>query len=152
MAAVNASHRFAPGGGWSTWNVPPWVEPTPTVVYYTGTTGLTMTFSGAVSIFGFEAEPNPYEVHNMTALFKYQGSPVGSISMPVDGSGGARLFAARGTLFDEVVFSSDTDFSVARVRYGYDPNMNPVPEAGTLVSLGSMLGAGLLWLRRRFQS
>lgn len=144
--------RIAPGGGWSTWNSPPWVEPTPTHVLYTGVTSLTMTFSNPVSIFGFEAEPDPFGVHNLSAVFYLAGNPVGSITLPVEGNAGARLFAARGTFFDEVVFGGPVDFAIARLRYGMDPGGEPIPEAGTLASFGSMAGLGLLWLRRRFLS
>lgn len=142
-------YRFTPGGGWATWNTPPWVEPTPTDVFFTGVTSLTMTFSRPVTTFGFEAEPNPLDVYNMSAVFYYSGSPVGTITLPVDGNGGARLFAATGTLFDQVVFSSTVDFAVGRLRYG-DTSPDVIPEAGTLASFGSMAGLGLLWLRRRF--
>lgn len=143
-------YRYAPGGGWSTWASPPWVEPTPTDVFYTGVTSLTLTLSQPVNIFGFEAEPNPFSTHSMTAYF-YNGSTlVGSITRDVNGNSGARLFAAYGDWFDRVVFSSNVDFAIGNVRYGMGPQ--PVPEAGTLASLGSFAGLGLLWLRRRFTS
>ena len=142
--------RVVPGD-WSTWNSPPWVEtPTPHVLY-TGVTTLTMTFSNPVSIFGFEAEPDPFNIYNMSAVFYLGPNPVGTITLPVNGNAGARLFAARGTFFDSVVFSSQVDFAIARLRYGMDPGgPAAIPEAGTLASFGSMAGLGLLWIRRRF--
>lgn len=151
LSAGADQYRQAPGSGWSTWNSPPWVEPTPTdVFYFPDVTSLTMTFSNPVNIFGFEGQPKPFAVHDMSAIFYMGGSQVGNITLPVDGNSGARLFAAQGTWFDQVVFSSDTEFAIGRVRYGNEPDV--VPEAGTLASFGSMAGFGLLWLRRRLSA
>jgi len=142
--------RIAPGGGWATWGTPPWVEPTPTHVLYTNTNNLTMTFSRPVNIFGFEAEPNQYEAFPMTAYFYNGAALVGSVQRVVDGYGGARLFAAQGVTFDHVVFSSSDTFAIGNLRYG--GGIPPVPEASTMASFGSMIGFGLLWLRRRLVS
>ncbi|NLH98981.1 MAG: hypothetical protein GX446_05745 [Chthonomonadales bacterium] len=148
LSAPADTYRQAPGGGWATWASPPWVEPTPTDVFYSGVTSLTLSFSQQVGIFGFEAEPDPYGQYLMTARFYNGASLVGSISQYVEGNAGARLFAAQGDLFDRVVFESDVDFAIGNLRYGNGPDV--VPEAGTLAGFGSMAGFGLLWLRRRF--
>lgn len=140
--------------GWATWGSPPDTESaTPGILYFPTAGPVTISFSSPVSVFGFEAEPNDFNLHPMSALFYSGASLVGTVPLVVNGSYGARLFAAYagpGASFDSVVISTDdtTGFAIGQLRYG-QLGPDPVPEAGTLAGLGSMVGFGLLWLRRR---
>ena len=141
--------QTVPGGGWATWDCPPDTEACePRVLpdYSTGAlASMTMTLSAASTIFGFEAEPNPFGVFDMTASFFSGAAMVGSISQGVDGFAGARLFAAStDTAFTKVVFScAGCDFAIAQVRYKTGAVTTPEPATLTL------LGAGLLALALR---
>jgi hypothetical protein len=140
--------RVAPGGGWATWNDAPdsqrSTSGTLPVFYSNGATSLTITLSLPVQIFGFEAEPDPFDSHRMTAQF-YSGSTLlGSSTRSVVGDAGSLLFAASTTgSIDKVVFSSDVAFATGAYRYG-----TATPEPGTFALLGAALG-GLALLRRR---
>lgn len=108
--------------GWSTWSSPPWSEsPNPHVLYSNGATSLNMTLSEPVTTFGFELEPNPFSSENYDVDFiLMSGSDtIGTISMAVSGSSGARLFAASVTngSFDKVVINGTADFAIGQVRY-----------------------------------
>lgn len=81
-----------------------------------------MTFSPPLDLFGFEAQPNTALVSTVTASFFSGMTLIGSIVQNVDGSGGARLFAAASTTpFDRVVLSSTDDLAVAQLRAGGPP-------------------------------
>ena len=107
---------------WQTWASPPDTEsPTPRVLWSQGSTQLTMTISPpscSLGTFGFEAEPNPFDVRAMTARFFAGEQEVGSVTRNVDGFAGARLFSAAAARapFTRVVFSSSTDFAIAQLR------------------------------------
>jgi len=106
-----------------------------------------MTLSTPVYVFGFEAEPNPFGVYNMTAsFFDASHTLLGTITRGVDGSAGARLFAASVDPIMFVDFSSDVDFAVGAFRYG-----DAVPEPSTYALMLAGL-AGLAILRRRLVS
>ena len=105
---------------WSSWGSAPDTEgATPRVLWTNGFTSLTLTLSGAVMLFGFEAQPNTTVVSAITATFFNGISMVGQVVRDVDGNGGALLFAASSTTaFDRVVVSSVDDFAIAQVRSG----------------------------------
>jgi hypothetical protein len=132
---------------WSNWGSPPDVESsTPRVLWTNGVTALTITLSNPVGLFGFEAQPNTQVVSSLLASFFLGGNPIGEIPLDVDGTGGARLFAASSTdFFDTVVLSSTDDFAIAQVRFG------SVPEPGFLVHLIGLgvVGIPALWVRSR---
>jgi hypothetical protein len=122
---------------------------------------VTLDFSAAstVTTFGFEAEPAPWQLHDITAEFFNGANSLGSITFNVDGDRGARLFAATldnfGTdlsnidRFTRVVVSSDVDFGIGHIRYA--ATSSPVPEPGTIAMLwgGFVIGLPALVIRRR---
>lgn len=146
-------------GSWSTWSSPPLSEdPAPTVLWTQGLATLTITFSTPVNAFGVELEPNQVGLPNlpmMTATFFSGGSTSGSIVRPVDGNGGALLFAAAATSpsspFTSVTLSNDSgDFGIAQFRYS---TPSSVPEPSQLVLLIFTLPGliGFTHFYRRFQ-
>jgi hypothetical protein len=109
--------------GWATWDSPPWTETAnPHVLFETTDTSMTWILSKPTRIFGFELEPNAWNVFACTVDFYAGATLVGSITQNVDGYYGARLFAARslGAPFDKVEISVPAGaggFSVAQIRY-----------------------------------
>ena len=141
-----------PNGGWATWSSPPFSEdPFPRVLtafqYDPTATTLTLTFSQPLTTFGAEAEPDPFDTHNITAVFYNGAMVVGTISLDLVGDSGARLFAAQGTggdQFTSVVFTSDIDFALAQFRYV----LVPEPSTWAMMSLGAIMLIGLVHFRR----
>jgi hypothetical protein len=140
------------GVTWATWSSPPFSETaTPIVLPDFRSGGLptaTFTFSQALSAFGMELEPDPFGMHPITVSFFDGATLVGTISQMVEGSAGAREFAATTTTqqFTSVTISSDFDFAAAQLRY-----TTSVPEPGTL-ALSAVGFVGLLayaWRRHR---
>lgn len=140
---------------WATWSVAPdsqrlgTNDPLP-VFYSNQVTAVTFTLSQPVSIFGFEAEPNPFGVYAMTAQFyDAAGNLLGTISQNVNGSGGARLFAAQSsTPISSVGFSSSVDWAAGAFRYALPTGGPVIPEPTTMALFGAGL-LGFLPLRRR---
>jgi hypothetical protein len=91
--------RTVPGGGWTTWGAPPDTESsTPKIIaIYTPLTSETLTLSSAQTQFGFELEPEDFGIYSVTADFYNGATLLGSITRSVNGSAGARLFAASST-------------------------------------------------------
>lgn len=113
-----------PGGGWGTWSAPPFSESgTPAVLYDYAASGGTLSLSAPVSTFGFELEPNPFSLQAFTVQFLIMSGSrvVGQIPLVVNGSSGARLFAASvsGAKFDKIVIvgPGPIGFGIAQVRY-----------------------------------
>jgi hypothetical protein len=121
---------------WTSWGSPPDVETaTPRVLWTNGATSLTLTFNAPLVLFGLEAQPNTSVVSPITASYFQGANLVGEIPLDVDGSGGARLFAASSTTpFDKVVLSSTDDFAIAQVRFAIVPE----PSSLTMMVLGSV--------------
>ena len=138
------------GGDWATWSDPPFAEaPAGSAfpgVYSGGATLVTLTLGVPTQTFGVEMEPNPFAIHGMTADFYNGATLVGSVSIPVDGQAGARLFAGGTTTdqFTSVVLSSDVDFAFSQIRYG---GAGQIPEPSVLV----LLGLGVVALGRRLR-
>jgi hypothetical protein len=177
--SISPRTTAAVGAGWGSWSSPPQSEGPPTppgpplivlapnpfdfLFPITPPHVLTLTFSDALSTFGFEAEPDdltpfPGDAHDITANF-YDGSTlVGTITRNVHGNAGALLFAAMdGTLssesigitsvvqFTSVQISSNVGFAIANLRYAGAA----VPEPSSLAMLLGAGVVGLIWTVRR---
>jgi hypothetical protein len=136
-------------GSWGTWASAPHAESsTPHILFSQGQNTVTMSFSSKVAVFGFEAEPNPFDVRNMTANFYDGATLVGSITRPVDGFAGSRLFAASGG-FTHVVFGSNADWSAGQFRYAFDGGGGGTAIPGPAAALPMLLGLASAAIRRR---
>lgn len=135
---------------WGSWGAPPNTETsTPRVLWTNGLTDLSFHLSKAVGIFGFEAQPNTETISTLIVTFFNGPTQVGQISRNVDGSGGARLFAAQTTgQFTGVTISSTDDFAVARLRYS-SVFTAPEPAALSLLILVGIPAAGVYRCRRK---
>jgi hypothetical protein len=142
------------GLNWATWGTPPDTEQSAPRVWFTlGGTDVTFTFSpvspsDVVTTWGFEAQPNPFAVLDITVEFFKGEQLVGSITRAVDGNAGARLFAATaapGTWFTHVRIFSESDFAVAQLRYG----LGIVPEPATWALMIAGFGMVGFAARRR---
>jgi hypothetical protein len=115
------------GDDWASWGSPPNTESsTPRVLWssldanFNPVTTVTFSFSAPLSLFGFEAEPGPTDIHTLTATFFMAGQLEQTISRDVNGAAGALLFAATadpGTSFDSVTLASDADWAACQFRY-----------------------------------
>ncbi len=141
--------------GWDTWGSPPATESsTPPVLFRTATNSLTLTLSVLSTTFGFELEGNNRLVSSqfLVTFLDQTLTPVGSINLPVNGNGGALLFAASTTTspFASVVInntSNDADgFAMAQLRY------TAVPEPASVAMIAQAIAAvGFYGWRKRRQ-
>jgi hypothetical protein len=130
---------------WATWGAPPNTESsTPTVLASFDTdTEILYQLSQPVSTFGMELEPDDTaNAHDITASFLLSGVPQATLTLNVNGNGGALLFAATGGRFDAIDVSSDVDFAAAEFRY------EPVPEPSSWIFMAAALGALAYNVRR----
>jgi hypothetical protein len=139
------------GAGWATWGSPPDTEQDNPRVWWTqGATTLELDFSAPVTAWGFEAQPNPFAVFDITADFYDGATLLGSITRSVSGDGGARLFAGIadfGDSFTRVVVSSEADFAIAQLRYVLPNTIIPEPATWAMLIAGfGLVGAAM---RRR---
>lgn len=152
--ALSMNKRTAPGVSWATWSAAPdsqrGASDTLPVLSSEGATAVRFNLSMPVSTFGFEAEPNPFTVHTLTALFyDASGNLLGSISRDVSGNAGARLFAASSTTpISYVVFSGQVYWAAGAFRYALPQGGPVIPEPTTMALFGAGL-LGFLPLRRR---
>ncbi|MEP6781784.1 MAG: PEP-CTERM sorting domain-containing protein [Gemmatimonadaceae bacterium] len=148
-SALNA--RTVPSGGWSSWSASPFSETaTPRVGASVDVSSLTINLSSATTIFGFEAEPDPFSIHLISAAFFRGASMVGTASMNVDGNAGARLFAWQSAGgIDRVQLTTDAPFGLAQFRVGSAASTT-TPEPSTYaLMLGALAGLGVVTRRRR---
>ncbi|MGC8883647.1 MAG: PEP-CTERM sorting domain-containing protein [Bryobacteraceae bacterium] len=145
-------------GSWGTWSVAPDSQRQPgdtLPLLFFADTSVSIALSQGVAIFGFEAEPDPFNTFAMTANFYDATSTLlGSISRSVDGYSGARLFAAASSPIWRVDFSCDgCDFAIGAFRYGLEGGTEtPIPEPASSALLGVGLGSVVLLrhVRRTF--
>ncbi|MGQ9881741.1 MAG: PEP-CTERM sorting domain-containing protein [Armatimonadota bacterium] len=155
VAFSSSMIKYTVLGSWGTWSVTPDSQrqgPNDRlpIFYSNGATSVQFTLSTPVTIFGFEAEPNPMNVHTMHARFyDASGNLLGTISRDVNGNAGARLFAAQSdTPISYVVFSSDVYWAAGAFRYALPAGGPVIPEPTTMALFGAGL-LGFLPLRRR---
>lgn len=142
-------------GSWATWNCPPATQScTPNVLVNQGFNTLTITVSDHENTIGFELEPDNFAVETVQAVFHGTGGDF-TLTLNVNGSGGALLFAVTDTTPGAVITSVDItdlaggDFAIAQLHSGY---CVPVPERGDLAMLfgfGVFNLAAVLGVRRR---
>jgi hypothetical protein len=103
---------------WASWGTPPDTETdVPNILFSGDATQVTVTFSSPVRIAGAEAEPDPFEVHPITADFYRPGGGLkATVTRDIDGTGGARLLAVKTKAIGSMVLSSDVDFAFAQLR------------------------------------
>lgn len=120
-SAMSKLQAAVAGGGWATWSCPPYAETcTPHVLWGAGATSNTLTFSKPVFAFGFEIEPDPFQIEPISVNFVLMAgnTVVGVINRSVNGNAGARLIAGRSTVaFDNIQITSGTDFAIGQLRY-----------------------------------
>ncbi len=138
--------EFSVPGSWATWNCPPATEScTPNVLYSNGATSLTLMLPFPMNVAGFELEPDQFAVETFTATYYAADltTVLGTITLDVNGSAGALLFAASDSSdFGKIVIinTAGDDFAIAQLRAG-NLVCCGTPEPGTIVLFGSgMLG------------
>jgi hypothetical protein len=136
------SHRSI-GSGWSTWSH----GYTGDVYYQTGTS-LTLTLPSLTTAFYFYAEPQAFNIFNISAL---SGSVL--LSESVNGSAGAEFFGfyTDGSVFltSITITTSDTSgFAVGEFGIA----QSAVPEPSTYALFGAALLVGVIARRRLKQS
>ena len=135
---------------WGPWAGAPDTEgDMPRLLYAAGMDSLTFSFSKALSVFGFEAQPDSFDVRTVSVDYYLGGVYQGSVGRDVDGFAGARLLAANGR-FDKAVVSVKDGFAAGQLRYALAPT-SAVPEAGTwaLMIVGFGAAGTAIRMRRR---
>jgi len=140
------------GVNWATWGSPPDTEQDNPRIWFTqGATTLTFTFDTPVSLWGFEAEPNPFADIDFTVEYFDGATSLGTISRTINGNAGARLLAAAadvGDSFTSVTVTAGSDFAIAQLRYAFGPTpFTLVPEPATWAMM--IAGFGLVGFAAR---
>ena len=133
---------------WATWGSPPATEsPTPTVLAsFDYDNEILYQFNRIVTTFGMELEPDDtVNSHNIAATFLLSGTPQATLTLNVNGNGGALLFAATGGSFDAVDVSSDVDFGSAEFRYELE---SQVPEPSLAIPVVALLAGFAIYHAR----
>ena len=113
--------KLSVSSSWATWGSSPYTESAyPNVLYTQGATSLKLSFSSRVGVAGVEAEPNPGDVHAMTAVFKRGSKTLGTVTRDINGASGARILGGRmkKPKIKSIKISSDVDFAIAKIRVG----------------------------------
>lgn len=134
------------GVDWGTWGSPPDTEDNaPSIFYSLSATSVQFTFSKRLSIWGFEAEPEPFSIRSYTVEYFDGATSLGTITRSIDGNAGARLLAAtHAGGFTRAIVTTDTDFAMAQLRYQL-----VVPEPATWAMLIAGFGMVGFAARRR---
>jgi hypothetical protein len=142
------------GVDWSSWGSPPFTETnTPPILFQIASNTLQMFLSVPSTTFGFELQG----ANSVTSAFNVEffegNTPVGNVTLSVNGFAGARLFAGRTTdsPFTTVTITN-TDrtaggFAIANLRY------TPVPEPASVAMIAQAIAAvGFYGWRKRRQA
>ncbi len=122
------------GDGWATWSG----GYTGQVLYALNSTSLITTFtSGPVSAFGFFAQPDPFDIVQITMTLS-DGSVV---TEPVNGNSGARFFGWTGMPISSFTLSSPELFALGDF-YTAGGEVGVIPEPSTWLML--LIGFGAL--------
>jgi hypothetical protein len=148
-------YKNAVGADWATWGSPPFTETgTPPILFQIASNTLQMFLSVPSTTFGFELQG---AIENVTSAFNVEffvgNTPVGNVTLSVNGFAGARLFAGRTTdsPFTSVTITN-TDrtaggFAIANLRY------TPVPEPASVAMIAQAIAAvGFYGWRKRRQA
>lgn len=142
-----------PGGGWSSWSSPPNTESStpPVLVTSVSVTSLTLNLLIPSTVFGFELEPGNGSGYTISVDFKQGSTVIGNISLPVDSSAGALLFAAKTILnpFTCLVITAPAGaqgFAMAQFRYS---TATAVPEPSTYALAAAAIGVFSLYGKRK---
>lgn len=131
--------------GWQTWSSPPFSEDPNPDVLLASQSPLTLELSSYARTFGFELEPDAFQLQNYTVDFYADDYLVESITREVQGNAGARLFARTGnTAINRVVITGPTDFAIAQIRY--ELGLSPQAETFllTVILVVLVLAAAIL--------
>jgi hypothetical protein len=127
------------------------------LVRYSTLPFLSLTLSTPVYTFGFEYEPNTFDVFSVSVAFMNGATTLGTVTQRVHGMAGSRLFAATSTTpITSVVItpSGGNGLAIAQLRYaasGTPTSTAAVPSASTtslLIGFASLIGVGLFQLLR----
>jgi hypothetical protein len=117
--------------------MPPFAEEAlPWVGFTNGAPTLTINLTTAALVAGAELEPNQFPIFTVTADFNdADGVPVATVSIDVEGSAGARLFAVQcdTELISSITFTAPSTaqgFAIAQVRADTIP---PAPVGATSI-------------------
>ena len=137
------------GINWNTWGTPPDTEASkPSVWSSQGVNSVTFTFDKPLSIWGFEAQSQPFGLHTFTLDFYDGVTLLGTITRTINGNGGARLLAGEagvGEKFTSVKLSTNSGFAIAQLRY----QLSAIPEPATWALLIAGFGMVGVAARRR---
>ena len=135
---------------WGPWGTPPDTEgDMPKLLYAAGLDTLTFDFDQELSIFGFEAQPDAFDITQVSVDYYLDGVYQGSVGRDVDPFAGARLLAADGR-FDRAVVSVAGGFGAGQFRYALaGGSVVPEPGAWALMILGFGAAGTMIRLRRR---
>jgi len=147
-----AQTSAAIGSGWATWGAPPFTESsTPQLLFKINYSNLVIDLQQASKTFGLELQGNDFSIQSFSVDFLDASSVlVGTITQNVNGSGGARLFAAMTNTnpFTRIRINAAVaanGFAMAQYRY----SAAAVPEpASYAIMAQALLGAGYFRYRR----
>lgn len=134
---------------WGPWGSPPDTEgDMPSLLYAAGLDTLTFDFDAELSVFGFEAQPDAFDVTQVLVDYYLGGVYQGSVGRDVDPFAGARLLAANGR-FDRAVVSVAGGFGAGQFRYALATSAVPEPAAWALMITGFGAAGTMIRMRRR---